>query len=134
MDKDGKVWQSGRNPPPEAPHLVLTTPEIESLRPKSPMKNQQQLQQQSASIPLTSTGNRKPAVNSPQTPNHFGLNQEGPSNHLPPWALMEGMRGRDMASSGPHDNGFDMYGYNMPPVLPNGEFLDFDPQRTMNMM
>nr|CAB3502022.1 unnamed protein product [Digitaria exilis] len=37
-DKDGKVWQGGggRNPPPEAPHLVLTTPEIEGLRPKSP--------------------------------------------------------------------------------------------------
>ncbi|PUZ42844.1 hypothetical protein GQ55_9G614500 [Panicum hallii var. hallii] len=37
-DKDGKVWQGGggRNPPPEAPHLVVTTPEIESLRPKSP--------------------------------------------------------------------------------------------------
>ncbi|TVU48376.1 hypothetical protein EJB05_08010 [Eragrostis curvula] len=37
-DKDGKVWQggNGRNPPPEAPHLVVTTPEIEGLRPKSP--------------------------------------------------------------------------------------------------
>ena len=37
-DKDSKVWQGGggRNPPPEAPHLVVTTPEIESLRPKSP--------------------------------------------------------------------------------------------------
>ncbi|XP_015688185.1 N6-adenosine-methyltransferase non-catalytic subunit MTB [Oryza brachyantha] len=37
-DKDGKVWQGGggRNPPPEAPHLVVTTPEIEGLRPKSP--------------------------------------------------------------------------------------------------
>ncbi|EPS73847.1 hypothetical protein M569_00910, partial [Genlisea aurea] len=51
-DKDGKVWigGGGRNPPPEAPHLVVTTPEIELLRPKSPMKNQQQ---QSSSIPLT---------------------------------------------------------------------------------
>ncbi|KAL6645507.1 hypothetical protein ACP70R_017115 [Stipagrostis hirtigluma subsp. patula] len=37
-DKDGRVWMGGggRNPPPEAPHLVVTTPEIESLRPKSP--------------------------------------------------------------------------------------------------
>ncbi|XP_059626232.1 N6-adenosine-methyltransferase non-catalytic subunit MTB-like [Cornus florida] len=55
-DKDGKVWQGGggRNPPPEAPHLVVTTYDIECLRPKSPMKNQQQLQQQqSASISLT---------------------------------------------------------------------------------
>uniref|UniRef100_A0A0A9FNL8 Uncharacterized protein n=1 Tax=Arundo donax TaxID=35708 RepID=A0A0A9FNL8_ARUDO len=35
-DRDGKVWQGGggRNPAPDAPHLVVTTPEIESLRPK----------------------------------------------------------------------------------------------------
>ncbi|KAJ4804662.1 N6-adenosine-methyltransferase subunit METTL14 [Rhynchospora pubera] len=42
-DKDGKVWQGGggRNPPPEAAHLVVTTPEIEALQPKSPpQKNQ----------------------------------------------------------------------------------------------
>jgi len=53
-DKDGKVWQGGggRNPPPEAPHLVVTTPEIEALRPRSPMKNQHQ-QQQSSSISIT---------------------------------------------------------------------------------
>lgn len=53
-DKDGKVWQGGggRNPPQEAPHLVVTTPEIEALRPRSPMKNQHQ-QQQSASISIT---------------------------------------------------------------------------------
>ncbi|KAE9589071.1 putative mRNA (2'-O-methyladenosine-N(6)-)-methyltransferase [Lupinus albus] len=52
-DKDGKVWQGGggRKPPPETPHLVVTTPDIEALRPKSPMKNQQQ--QQSVSITLT---------------------------------------------------------------------------------
>lgn len=36
-DAEGKVWQGGRgNPPVDAPHLVGTTPEIESLRPKSP--------------------------------------------------------------------------------------------------
>lgn len=31
-DKDGKIWVGvgGRNPPPEAPHLVVTTPEIVS--------------------------------------------------------------------------------------------------------
>ncbi|KAH7841503.1 hypothetical protein Vadar_030761 [Vaccinium darrowii] len=44
-DEEGKVWPGGRNPPPEAPHLVLTTPDIEALRPKSPMKNHQQMQQ-----------------------------------------------------------------------------------------
>ncbi|CAL5404497.1 unnamed protein product [Camellia sinensis] len=53
-DKDGKVWQGGggRNPPPEAPHLVLTTPEIEALRPKSPMKNQQQCSNNSPLLSL----------------------------------------------------------------------------------
>ncbi|WVZ55477.1 hypothetical protein U9M48_006131 [Paspalum notatum var. saurae] len=37
-DKDGRAWQGGggRNPPSEAPHHVVTTPEIEILRPKSP--------------------------------------------------------------------------------------------------
>ncbi|KAH7854517.1 hypothetical protein Vadar_014709 [Vaccinium darrowii] len=52
--KDGKVWQGrgGRNPPPEAPHPVVTTPEIEALRPRSPLKNQHQLQQLS-SISIT---------------------------------------------------------------------------------
>uniref|UniRef100_A0ACD5Z9X3 Uncharacterized protein n=1 Tax=Avena sativa TaxID=4498 RepID=A0ACD5Z9X3_AVESA len=37
-DNDGKVWLGGggRNPPPGAPHLIVTTPEIEGLRPKSP--------------------------------------------------------------------------------------------------
>ncbi|XP_074279842.1 N6-adenosine-methyltransferase non-catalytic subunit MTB-like [Silene latifolia] len=134
-DKDGKVWQGGggRNPPPEAPHLILTTPEIESLRPKSPMKNQQQLQQQqSNSISLTTanSSNRRPAGNSPQNPPGFSLNQEASSsNHPAPWAPpME-------AFKGPND-AFDMYGgYNMHPVPPpNGEFPDFDPQRMMGMM
>uniref|UniRef100_A0A6N2KC29 Methyltransferase-like protein 1 n=1 Tax=Salix viminalis TaxID=40686 RepID=A0A6N2KC29_SALVM len=67
-DKDGKVWQGGggRNPPPEAPHLVVTTPDIEALRPKSPMKNQQQ----SISISLTAanSSNGRPASANPSTP------------------------------------------------------------------
>ncbi|GFZ14752.1 methyltransferase MT-A70 family protein [Actinidia rufa] len=90
-DKDGKVWQGGggRNPPPEAPHLVLTTPEIESLRPKSPMKNQQQLQQ-SASISLTTanSSNKLQMGNSPQNPNALNLNQEASSSNFStpgPW-------------------------------------------------
>ncbi|XP_051184843.1 N6-adenosine-methyltransferase non-catalytic subunit MTB isoform X2 [Lolium perenne] len=65
-DRDGKVWQSngGRNPPPDAPHLVVTTPEIESLRPKSPPhKNQQH---QSISVPLGSSTNRRSGVSTPQ--------------------------------------------------------------------
>ncbi|GBG88129.1 hypothetical protein CBR_g46618 [Chara braunii] len=37
QDYDGKMWTGGRsNPPPDAPHLLGTTPEIEALRPKSP--------------------------------------------------------------------------------------------------
>ncbi|GAQ87453.1 Methyltransferase [Klebsormidium nitens] len=41
-DKDGKVWAGGRGiPVPEnAPHLVGSTPEIENLRPKSPVRSQ----------------------------------------------------------------------------------------------
>lgn len=39
-DKDGKVWhrEGGQNLPPEAPHLVVTTSDIEDLLPKPPMK------------------------------------------------------------------------------------------------
>ncbi|KAA8516880.1 hypothetical protein F0562_017302 [Nyssa sinensis] len=104
-DKGGKVWQGGggRNPTPEAPHLVLTTSDIESLRPKSPMKNQQQLQQQqSASISLTtanSTNSRRPSGNSPQNHNAFGLNQEAsssnPSTPAPSASPLEGFKGRE---------------------------------------
>ncbi|RLN39683.1 hypothetical protein C2845_PM01G41050 [Panicum miliaceum] len=63
-DRDGKVWQGGggRNPPPEAPHLVVTTPEIESLRPKSPQKNQQSI----PTIGSSSSTNRRPGANTPQ--------------------------------------------------------------------
>ncbi|KAG6528151.1 hypothetical protein ZIOFF_010300 [Zingiber officinale] len=62
-DKDRKVWQGsgGQNPPPDAPHLVLTMPEIENLRLKSPpQKNQQQ------STPIVSSGNTRLSGNSPQ--------------------------------------------------------------------
>ncbi|KAJ4772462.1 N6-adenosine-methyltransferase subunit METTL14 [Rhynchospora pubera] len=67
-DKDGKVWQEGggRNPPPEAAHLVVTTPEIEALQPKSPpQKNQQQ--QPMPPLGLGNSGNnRRNSSNSPQ--------------------------------------------------------------------
>ncbi|KAJ8427946.1 hypothetical protein Cgig2_023241 [Carnegiea gigantea] len=132
-DKDGKVWLGGggRNPPPESPHLVQTTPEIEALRPKSPMKNQQQLQQQqSNSISLTTanSSSRRAAGNSPQNPAAFSLNQEASSsNHPAAWASpMEGFKG-------PSEGVFDMYGYNMHPMPPNAEYLDFESQRMMNM-
>ncbi|KAF8672659.1 hypothetical protein HU200_049352 [Digitaria exilis] len=63
-DTDGKVWQGGggRNPPPDAPHLVVTTPEIESLRPKSPQKNQQSMPTMGSS----SSTNRRSGANTPQ--------------------------------------------------------------------
>ncbi|XP_050225761.1 N6-adenosine-methyltransferase non-catalytic subunit MTB [Mercurialis annua] len=138
-DKDGKVWQGGggRNPPPEAPHLVITTPEIEALRPKSPMKNQQQ--QQSASISLTtaSSSNRRTAGNSPQNPNTMSvaLNQEASSSNPStpaPWAPpMEGIRGREGGNMPAEDKVFDMYGYGGPA---NGDYLDFESHRAMNLL
>lgn len=71
VDKDGKLWQggAGRNPPPDAPHLVGTSPEIESLRPKSPpQKNQQQQQANSASQPAANSTNKKTSASSPGPP------------------------------------------------------------------
>ncbi|KAF2312247.1 hypothetical protein GH714_028745 [Hevea brasiliensis] len=137
-DKDGKIWQGGggRNPPPEAPHLVMTTPEIEALRPKSPMKNQQQ-QQQSTSISLTTanSSSRRAAGNSPQNPSTFSLNQEtSNSNPSTPaaWASpMEGFRGRESGNMPLEDKLFDMYGY---AGQANGEYLDFESQRPMNLL
>ncbi|KAK4790811.1 hypothetical protein SAY86_031224 [Trapa natans] len=135
-DKDGKVWQggAGRNPPPDAPHLVLTTPEIESLRPKSPMKNQQQNQSASISLTTATSSSRRAAVNSPHNHLPLPLNQEiSSSNNLghvlwgPP---MEGFEGHDGGGYHMEDRVFDMYRYN---GGPNGEFLDFDPHRGMNM-
>ncbi|KAI5570036.1 hypothetical protein BDE02_12G119200 [Populus trichocarpa] len=136
-DKDGKVWQGGggRNPPPEAPHLVVTTPDIEALRPKSPMKNQQQ---QSVSISLTAanSSNRRPAGNSPQNPSTFSLNQEASSANPStpaPWASspMEGCRGREGGNMPSEDKVFDMYGYS---GQANGDYLDFESHRPMNLL
>ncbi|KAH7538079.1 hypothetical protein FEM48_Zijuj03G0161000 [Ziziphus jujuba var. spinosa] len=138
-DKDGKVWQGGggRNPPPEAPHLVITTPEIEALRPKSPMKNQQQLQQQSSSISLTTanSSNRRAAGNSPQNPTVLSLNQEASSSNPAtpgPWAPpMEGFKGREGCNIPSDDKVFDMYGYGGPA---NGDYLEFESHRQMNLL
>ncbi|XP_047970451.1 N6-adenosine-methyltransferase non-catalytic subunit MTB [Salvia hispanica] len=138
-DKDGKVWVGGggRNPPPEAPHLVLTTPEIESLRPKSPMKNQQQ----SASISLTTanSSSKRPTGTSPQNHQAPNLNQEGSSSNLPspaPWASpLEAFKGREGGGHLPSDERmFDMYGYNAPFGPPAGDFIDYESHRGMNML
>nr|XP_027111524.1 N6-adenosine-methyltransferase non-catalytic subunit MTB-like [Coffea arabica] len=141
-DKDGKVWLGGggRNPPPEAPHLVQTTPEIEALRPKSPMKNQQQLQQQSSSISLTTgnSSNKRPAGNSPQNHNAQNMNQEASSSNIStpaPWGSpMEGFKGREGGLMAPDDRIFDMYGYNASFGQSNAEFLDYESQRSMNLL
>ncbi|KAF4356495.1 hypothetical protein F8388_026967 [Cannabis sativa] len=133
-DKDGKVWQGGggRNPPPEAPHLVVTTPEIESLRPKSPMKNQQQLQQQpSASISLTAANSSsRRAGNSPQSTAAITINQEASSNASNPGAWAEGFKGRE-GNIPSDDKIFDVYGFN---GRPNGEYVDFESHRQMNLL
>ncbi|GAB2227677.1 hypothetical protein Droror1_Dr00009504 [Drosera rotundifolia] len=137
-DKDGKVWQGGggRNPPPESPHLVLTTPDIEALRPKSPMKNQQQLQQQQSTfISLTpaASGNRRSSGNSPQRTSVSGLTQEVSGDSFGPWASpMEALDGRGFGAVVPGNHIFDMYGHNAPPMIGNGEYLDFESQRGMN--
>lgn len=138
-DKDGKVWQGGggRNPPPDAPHLVVTTPEIEALRPKSPMKNQQQMQQnQSVSISLTpSSSNRRPPANPPENPAALGMNQEVSGSNIPaplPWpSPMEGFKGPESGNLPMEDKVFDVYNY---AGQPNAEYLDFESQRAMNML
>lgn len=147
-DKDGKVWQGGggRNPPPEAGHLVLTTPDIEALRPKSPMKNQlqmqQQQQQQTNSISLTAgTSGKRPTGNSPV--NHGGppgmmMNQEASGSNMPgpmvPWGP---------PPMGPDERFFEnmnMYGGYNGPFGPmgggggGGEYMDFETHRAMNNM
>ncbi|KAK2416519.1 N6-adenosine-methyltransferase non-catalytic subunit MTB [Trifolium repens] len=141
-DKDGKVWLGGggRNPPPEAPHLVVTTPDIEALRPKSPMKNQQQMQQQqSVTISLTSGSgsNRRLTGNSPQNLTALGVNQEASSSNPStpaPWASspMESFKGREGSVLPSDDKVFDMYGFNGPPTP--ASYLDFESYRQMNML
>ncbi|XP_071734135.1 N6-adenosine-methyltransferase non-catalytic subunit MTB-like [Rutidosis leptorrhynchoides] len=137
-DKDGKVWQGGggRNPPPEAGHLVLTTPDIESLRPKSPMKNQLQMQQQqSNTISLTGGGsnNKRPTGNSPSSHNGPpGMNQEPSGSNISgpvPWGPMGG-------GMGPDERFFDnMYGgYNGPFGPMGGDYMDYETHRAMNNM
>ncbi|KAK9103666.1 hypothetical protein Sjap_020920 [Stephania japonica] len=117
-DKDGKVWQGGggRNPPPDAPHLVLTTPDIEGLRPKSPPQKNQHPQSSSLSQGIANASNRRPAGNSPQ---NAVINQEPPIS-LPStpaqWAAspMLGLRGPDSNSVGQDEKMLDGYTYNNP--------------------
>ncbi|CAH2070612.1 unnamed protein product [Thlaspi arvense] len=136
-DKEGKVWQGGggRNPPPDAPHLVVTTPDIESLRPKSPMKNQQQSSYQPSLASSANSSNRRTTGNSPQqaNPNVVVLHQEAsgsnfsvppphwvaaaapPAAAVAPAPTMESFRvpeGGNNNQRPPDDKIFDMYGFN----------------------
>ncbi|GJM84689.1 hypothetical protein PR202_ga00382 [Eleusine coracana subsp. coracana] len=107
-DRDGKVWQGGggRNPPPDAPHLVVTTPEIESLRPKSPQKNQQ------GQMGSNSSTNRRPASNTSQNV----VTVVGSETMMPAqWASTPvGSFGMPEGGAGPASNNFDSYGFNAP--------------------
>ncbi|KAF3332702.1 methyltransferase-like protein 1 [Carex littledalei] len=114
-DKDGKVWQGGggRNPPPEASHLVVTTPEIEALRPKSPPhKNQQQPM---PPLGLGNSGNnRRNSTNSPQN----SLAVMGSETNTPAhWnsSPMVGFGMTDAGMAGPEGGSmFDGFGFVMP--------------------
>ncbi|CAN4115367.1 unnamed protein product [Withania somnifera] len=131
-DRDGKVWLGGggRNPPPGAPHLVITTPEIESLRPKSPMKNQQQ-QTASISVTTTNSSTKRQAGNSPQNNNNsLNVNQEASSSNIPnsgPWVPpMESFQGRENGPMILDNTHLDMYGYNSAFRQANNENLEYE--------
>ncbi|XP_020592588.1 methyltransferase-like protein 1 [Phalaenopsis equestris] len=139
-DKDGKVWLGGggRNPPPDAPHLVSTTPEIESLRPKSPP----QKSQQPPPMPLiTSSANRRPLGSSPQNPSLSSvtiLNQEAPTSEsgalAPPWlSSMGGFRELESSHLGSSSDKYEGYGLNAAFGQIVGDHVEFDPQRSVNM-
>ncbi|CAL5363467.1 unnamed protein product [Camellia sinensis] len=137
-DKDGKVWQGGggRNPPPETSHLVLTTPEIESLRPKSPMKNQQQQQSTSISLTVGNSSSKMQIGNSPQ--NHtFSLNQDASSSIFSnpgPWASpAESFKVREGGITSADDRLFDMYGYNLSSGQASADYQDYETQTPLNL-
>ncbi|KAG5607871.1 hypothetical protein H5410_029363 [Solanum commersonii] len=139
-DRDGKVWQGGggRNPPPGAPHLVITTPEIESLRPKSPMKNQQQ-QTASISVMTTNSSNKRPAGNSPQNNNNSqNVNQEASISNIPntgPWVPpMESFQGREGGHMISDNRHFDMYGYNTAFRQTNTESSEYESHNAMSLL
>ncbi|XP_031503569.1 N6-adenosine-methyltransferase non-catalytic subunit MTB [Nymphaea colorata] len=149
-DKDGKVWQGGggRNPPPDAPHLVATTPEIENLRPKSPPQKNQQQQTSFISQAASSSSNKRATGNSPgqqnqigptltPSPPGIGLNQEVSSLNVQggiPWGSPLGIKSIETGNMMADDKFFENYGTNVSCGQGSGEPVDFDSQRTLNMM
>ncbi|KAL0914954.1 hypothetical protein M5K25_015347 [Dendrobium thyrsiflorum] len=139
-DKDGKVWLGGggRNPPPDAPHLVATTPEIESLRPKSPP----QKSQQPPSMPLMSNSSiRRPLGSSPQNPSVSSvpiLNQDTSTSEsgalAPPWlSSTAGFRELENSHMGSSGDKYEGYGLSATFGQVVGDHIEFDPQRTVNL-
>ncbi|KAF6157711.1 hypothetical protein GIB67_037284 [Kingdonia uniflora] len=138
-DKDGKVWQGGggRNPPPDTPHLVLTTPDIEGLRPKSPpQKNQQQSAVISLSQTTVNSTNRRPAGTSP---NAIVVSQEAsgstpstPAHWTPP---VGASKGSDAVTVVPDEKLFDGFGYNTSRGQSSGEHPrpEFESQGSLNL-
>lgn len=142
-DKDGKVWHGGggRNPPPEAPHLILTTPEIESLRPKSPPpKNQQQ--QQQPPMALVAGGNfnnRRSSGDSSQNPNFSSMHSHTLGSENPNqgnWGSSPMIRGPESGNFG--NSYYDAFGFNSNFGQAARDGIDINPNRTftmnMNMM
>jgi mRNA m6A methyltransferase non-catalytic subunit len=119
-DRDGKVWHGGggRNPPPDVPHLVVTTPEIENLRPKSPQKNQQ------GQMGSSSSTNRRPVPNTTQNV----VTVVGSETMMPAqWASTPvGGFGMREGGGGPGSNNLDSYGFNAPFRSSNGGHMDFN--------
>lgn len=114
-DKDGKVWQGGggRNPPPDAPHLVQTTPDIESLRPKSPPPKNQ-LQQPIPLMSGSNSNNRRSVGNSPQNATSIpfsGFYQDALGTDAP--SPIGGLKGPEGGYGGGPENGiFEGFGFN----------------------
>ncbi|KAG2548741.1 hypothetical protein PVAP13_9KG217800 [Panicum virgatum] len=126
-DRDGKVWRGGggRNPPPETRHFVVTTPEIESLRPKSPQKNQQSI----PTIGSSSSTNRRPGANTPQNV----VTVVGSETMMPaPWASIP-MADFGMPEGGvaPDSGPFDSFGFSVPLGRPSSDHMDFDTPRML---
>ncbi|XP_057488023.1 uncharacterized protein LOC130774047 [Actinidia eriantha] len=97
------------------------------------MKNQHRLQQ-SASIFLTTanSSNKLQMGNSPQNPNALSLNQEASSSNFstPSSWVSPSFKGQDGGTISTDDRLFDVYGYNPSIGLPNGDYRDYETQRT----